>query len=165
MQQWLDRFCQKHPRLSIPGLMRYIVIGSVVVFLLDMFSMGGTGLASSLLSFRLDSILHGQVWRLITFIFVPYSSRNIFLFAITLYFYYFIGTALEREWGSNKFTIFYLFGVVLNILLGFLLGTASMYYVNMSMFFAFATLYPNLQFLLFFIIFCHPGQGQVAGVD
>ena len=42
--------------------------------------------------------------------------------------------------------------MVLNILLGFLLGTASMYYVNMSMFFAFATLYPNLQFLLFFII-------------
>lgn len=152
MQQWLERFCRKHPRLCIPGLMRYIVIGSVVVFLLDMFSVGGTGLASGLLSFQLDAILHGQVWRLITFVFVPYSSRNIFLFAITLYFYYFIGTALEREWGSNKFTIFYFFGVLLNVLLGFLLGAASMYYVNMSMFFAFATLYPDLQFLLFFLI-------------
>ena len=36
MQQWLDRFCYKHPRLSIPGLMRYIVIGNVLVFLLDL---------------------------------------------------------------------------------------------------------------------------------
>lgn len=136
MQQWLDRFCYKHPRLSIPGLMRYIVIGNVLVFLLDLFSTGGYPIATSLLSFSSDAILQGQIWRIITFVFVPATSRNIFLFAITLYFYYFIGNALEREWGSNKFTIFYFFGILLNILVGFLVGTASMYYVNMSMFFA-----------------------------
>lgn len=152
MQQWLDRFCYKHPRLSIPGLMRYIVIGNVLVFLLDLFSSGGAALGTGLFSFNANAILHGQVWRVITFIFVPYTSQNLFLFLLTLYFYYFIGTALEREWGANKFTIFYFFGVILNILIGFLVGTASMYYVNMSMFFAFATLYPDLQFLLFFII-------------
>ena len=152
MQQWLDRFCYKHPRLSIPGLMRYIVIGNVLVFLLDLFSTGGAGIATTLLGFNSTAILHGQIWRLVTFVFVPYSSSNLFFFAITLYFYYFIGTALEREWGSNKFTIFYFFGVLLNIAVGFLVGAASMYYVNMSMFFAFATLYPDLQFLLFFII-------------
>ena len=152
MQQWLDRFCYKHPRLSIPGLMKYIVIGNVLVYLLDMFSLGSGGLASSLLGFSPSAILSGQIWRLVTFVFVPYGSSNLFVFAINLYFYYFIGTALEREWGSNKFTIFYFFGVILNILVGFLVGGASMYYVNMSMFFAFATLYPDLQFLLFFII-------------
>ena len=152
MQQWLDRFCAKHPRLSVPGLMRYIVIGNVLVYLLDIFSLGSGGAASNLLGFSSSAILSGQLWRLVTFIFVPYSSQGVFFFAITLYFYYFIGNALEREWGSNKFTIFYGFGVVLNILVGFLVGGASMYYVNMSMFFAFATLYPDLQFLLFFII-------------
>lgn len=152
MQQWLDRFCYKHPRLSIPGLMRYIVIGNVLVYLLDLFSIGGGSIGSSWFSFNTSAILSGQVWRLVTFIFVPMGSSNIFFFAITLYFYYFIGNALEREWGSNKFTIFYFFGVLLNILIGFLVGGASMYYVNMSMFFAFATLYPDLQFLLFFII-------------
>jgi membrane associated rhomboid family serine protease len=150
LQQWLDRFCYKHPKLSIPNLMRYIVIGNVIVYLLDMFSSGYA--ASNFFCFSSSAILSGQVWRLITFIFVPYTSRNILLLAITLYFYYFIGNALEREWGSNKFTIFYFFGVILNILVGFLVGSASMYYVNMSMFFAFATLYPDLQFLLFFII-------------
>ena len=152
MQQWLDRFCYKHPRLSIPGLMRYIIIGNVLVFLLDMFSTGGSALGTSLFSFSASAILHGQVWRIITFIFVPYTSRNLLLFILTLYFYYFIGTALEREWGSNKFTIFYFFGVILNILIGFVVGTASMYYVNMSMFFAFATLYPDTKFLVYFII-------------
>ena len=148
LQQWLDRFCLKHPRLSIPGLMRYIVIGNVLVFLLDTFSQG---MATQLLCFHAPSILSGQVWRLITFVFVPYSG-GLFFFLITLYFYYFIGTALEREWGSNKFTIFYAFGVLLNILLGFLVGSASMYYVNMSMFFAFATLFPDMQVLFFFLI-------------
>ena len=129
-----------------------IVDGNVLVILLDLYSTGGYPIATSLLSFSSDAILQGQIWRIITFVFVPATSRNIFLFAITLYFYYFIGNALEREWGSNKFTIFYFFGFLLNILVGFLGGTASMYNVNMSMFFAFATLYPNLQFLLFFII-------------
>ena len=152
LQQWLDRFCYKHPRLGIPGLMRYIVIGNVLVYLLNLFSTNGYPVASALLSFDTSAILQGQVWRIITFIFVPTGSSNIFFFVLTLYFYYFIGSALEREWGSNKFTVFYFFGVILNIILGFFVGTASMYYVNMSMFFAFATLYPNLQFLLFFII-------------
>ena len=152
MQQWLDRFCYKHPRLSIPGLMRYIVIGNVLVYLLDLFGAGGVPVASNLLSFSAAAILQGQVWRIITFIFVPMPGQNILFFALTLYLYYFIGNALEREWGSNKFTIFYCFGVILNILVGFLAGSASMYYVNLSMFFAFATLYPDLQFLLFFII-------------
>ncbi len=152
MQQWLDRFCRKHPRLTLPGLMRYIVIGNVLVYLLDFFGTNGYPIASSLLGFSADAIAHGQIWRIVTFIFVPLSGQNPIVFALSLYLYYFIGNALEREWGSNKFTIFYLFGVVLNILVGFLVGGASMHYINLSMFFAFATLYPDLQFLLFFII-------------
>ena len=152
MQQWLDRFCARHPRLGIPGLMRYIVIGNVLVYLLDMFSKSGYAMGTGLLGFSASAILQGQVWRLVTFIFVPASSHNIFFFLVTLYFYYFIGNALENEWGANKFTIFYLFGVILNIAVGFLVGTASMFYVNMSMFFAFAFLFPDTTVLLFFIL-------------
>ena len=137
---------------SLLPLMRYIVIGNVLVYLLDFFGTNGYPIASSLLGFSADAIAHGQIWRIVTFIFVPLSNQNPIVFALSLYLYYFIGNALEREWGSNKFTIFYLFGVVLNILVGFLVGGASMHYINLSMFFAFATLYPDLQFLLFFII-------------
>ena len=156
LQQWLERFCRKHSRLGIPGLMKYIVIGNILVFILDMFGVGGVYAASNLLSFSSSSILHGEVWRLITFVFVPYIAgrrmADFLWLAILLYFYYWIGTALEREWGTAKFTIFYLFGVVLNILMGFVVGVATMSYVNLSMFFAFATLFPDMQVLLFFII-------------
>ena len=166
MQQWLDRFCYKHPRLSIPGLMRYIVIGNVLVFLLDLFSTGGYPIATSLLSFSSDAILQGQIWRIITFVFVPATSRNIFLFAITLYFYYFIGNALEREWGSNKFTIFYFFGILLNILVGFLvlycivttvlpylLYTAGLSYVENGPASVMASVEPVVATLLGFLVF------------
>lgn len=152
IQNWLDRFCHKHPRLAVPNLMMYIVIGNVIVFLLDKFSMNSAYPASLFFSFDALSILHNlQLWRIVTFVFVP-MSNNIFLFAISMYFYYFIGTTLEREWGSAKFTIYYLFGVLLNILIGFLVGGTTIYYVNMALFFAFATLFPNMQVLFFFII-------------
>ena len=148
IESWLNRFCYKHPRFGIPNLMNIIVMGSVLVYLLDMFSQNSF---SSLLYFSLPHILHGQVWRLITFVFIPLNS-NLVWFALSTYLYWMIGTTLEREWGSTKFTLFYVMGVVLNMLLGFLTGYATMTYVNLSMFFAFATLYPNTQFLIFFFI-------------
>ena len=144
----IDRFCYKHPRFGIPNLMGIIVVCNVIVFILDMVS---NGTLSPMLYFSRYYILQGQVWRVITFLFVPENTSLIF-FAITMYFYYFIGTSLEREWGSGKFTVFYALGVILNIIVGMVTGYATMDYVNMSLFLAFATLYPNLQFLVFFII-------------
>lgn len=154
---WLDRFCAKHPRFGIPNLMLYIAIGNVAIYLIDLFSMGGVSLAS-MLSFDRYAILHGQVWRLFTFVFISMSGdllmrgTGIFFVAISAYFYWWIGSLLEREWGTAKFTVFYLGGVVLNILFGLVAGFADMYYVNLSMFFAFATLYGDMQVLLFFIL-------------
>lgn len=147
---WLDRFCAKHPRFSIPNLMLYIAIANVGIALIDMFGMGGVSL-SNMLYFSRDAILSGQIWRLLTFVFVPENS-GLFFAAISAYFYYWIGSMLEREWGSTKFTVFYVGGVVLNIIFGMVTGYASMYYVNLSLFFAFATLYGDMQVLLFFII-------------
>lgn len=150
IDSWLDRFCRKHPRLGIPNLMTIIVVGTVIVYLLGMF--GGNGYSiHGLLGFSSDAILHGQVWRLVTFIFMPLNN-NPFWLLLSLYFYWFIGSSLEREWGTTKFTVFYGMGILLNILVGLFLGYASMTYVNLSLFFAFATLFPDLRFLMFFII-------------
>lgn len=157
----VDRFCYNHPNFGIPNLMLFIIGGNVIVYLMDMFS---NGTFSDVLSFIPAYIFRGQIWRLITFVIVPESSGNIIFFAITLYFYYFIGTALERQWGTARFNVFYLTGVVTSIVVGLIIGaagsgllnsawaTTTMYYVNMSMFFAFATLYPDMRVLLFFII-------------
>ena len=70
----IDRFCAKHPRFGISNLMLYIVIGQVAVFILDLFFRGM--LSSYWLPFSRDLILHGQVWRLVTFIFLPSDSWN-----------------------------------------------------------------------------------------
>ena len=146
---WLDRFCRKYPRFSLPNLMMYVVIGNALVYLLDQFSRGTFSL---LLYFSRSAIFRGEIWRLLTFVFVPDYFDSVLFLALSLYFYYFIGSSLEREWGSQRFTVFYFMGVALNIVTGLLTGYASMTYVNLSLFFAFATLYPDTQFLLFFII-------------
>lgn len=154
IDSWMDRFCRKHPRLAIPNLMNYIVGGTVLVYFLNLF---GSSPIASLLNFSTSEIFSGQIWRLVTFIFLPLDSRPILL-ALSLYFYWLIGSSLEREWGSTKFTVFYAVGVLLNILIGLLMGlvftnsSVTMHYVNLSLFFAFATLYPEMQFYIFFII-------------
>ena len=143
----IDRFCAKHPRFGISNLMLYIVIGQVAVFILDLFFRGM--LSSYWLPFSRDLILHGQVWRLVTFIFLPSDSGNLLL---GCYFYYWIGTMLEREWGTARFTLFYLSGVVLSVLSGMILGITDIYYINLSIFLVIATLYGEMQVLLFFVI-------------
>jgi len=158
IENWIDKFCRKHPRFGIPNLMLYIAIGNIAIYLIDTFSLGGASL-TALLSFDRAAILKGEIWRIVTFIFLPQSGDFLFFkgsgiifVLLSAYFYYWIGSMLEREWGTARFTVFYLCGVVLNILVGFIMGGASMHYINLSMFFSFAVLFPDAQVLLFYII-------------
>lgn len=64
---YVYRFCNKHPNFGIPNLMKYIVGGNVVFWLLSLVN----PVLMSYLSFSPAAILHGQVWRLISFIFTP----------------------------------------------------------------------------------------------
>lgn len=148
MGNWLQRMNYKFSRYAIENLMMYIVMGMGIVFALDTFM--GLNLYA-LLMFHWNSILSGQIWRLVTFIFLPPNSSLIFIL-ISLYFYYMLGSTLEYEWGSFKFNIYYLTGMIGTIIAGALTGYATNQFLNMSLFFAFAILYPNYTILLFFII-------------
>ena len=152
----VDLFCYRHPRFGIPNLMIYIVIGNVAVWLLTM--MDTTGQLLGMLYLSPSLILRGQVWRLVTFAFIPHSFD--YLALISFYFYYFIGSTIEREWGSGKFTIYVLMGMLFTIIYSCIvyfiyrvdyLGMSA-YYIYMSLFLTFATLYPDMQVLLFFIL-------------
>lgn len=153
----VERFCYKHPRFGIRNLMLYIVIGSGAVYLLSMIDTTGT--LYSLLTFSPSLILKGQIWRLVTFVFLPQWS-NIFWTAIGLYFYYFIGSSLESQWGTARFNVYYLCGIVLSILYGLILSLFGVHvewiisasYINMSLFFAAAVMWPDMRLLVFFII-------------
>ena len=138
-------------RYTIADLMKYIVIGQGLVYIL-MFVWPSLGnvLYSSIVLTR-GALLRGQIWRLLTFVFVPPTSSPIFaLFA--LYFYYMIGTALERRWGKVKFNLYYIVGMVCAWVACLLTGYAANTYLNLSLFFAFAAIFPNEEVYLFGIL-------------
>ncbi len=121
-------------------------------------------------------IFHGQVWRIVTWILVPPDSLDFFTL-IMLYFYYSIGTSLERTWGTFLYNVYMFLGMLFTVVGSFVaMGLAylvwgdiiaiggaeaffqlaslsfSTYYINMSIFLAFAATFPNVQVLLMFII-------------
>ena len=78
----VDRFCARHPRFGIPNLMRYIVIGTAAVYILMVLTRNNDANALSFLSFNLNGLLHGEIWRIVTFIFVPGDMRPFWLIVV-----------------------------------------------------------------------------------
>lgn len=130
--------------------MLYLSIGSAVVYLFSLFSRNY--ILYDILSFDRELILQGQVWRLITYV-LTYDAGNIAFTAISLVCYYSLGQAMENLWGTFRFNLFYLTGVVLQDIFCMIFGGwATVINLNLSLFLAYATLYPNAQFLFLFII-------------
>ena len=159
IEKQIDKFCREHPRFGIPNLMLYIAIANVAIYLIDTFSAVGGISLSDMLYFSRDAIFHGQIWRLITFVLLPQGGNlfgiqgtGIFTVVLSAFFYYWIGRLLENQWGTARFNAFYLMGILLNIVFGLIVGYASMYYINLSMFFSFAFLFPDSWVRLFYII-------------
>jgi len=147
---WIDKLERKLGRFAIKNLMAYIVGITGVVYALSYFDRSGFVIRKLMLIPGL--VLRGEIWRLITYIFIPPSSSLIWIMFI-LYFYYMIGTALEHEWGSFKFNLFYLVGMAGTTIAAFITGHgATSLYLNLSLFLAFARLYPDYELLLFFVI-------------
>jgi len=150
---YIERFCRKHPNFGIENLMKYIAAANVAFWVLGAANPG----ILSYITFNPALILRGQVWRLISFMFYPPSTG--LLAFIAFYFYYWMGSTLERYWGTAQFNIYFFSGVVLTELYGFIVYfvtglsfSLSATYIYFSMFFAFATLFPDMQVLLFYII-------------
>lgn len=163
-----NRFCLRNRNKGIPNLMLYIVLGNALVYL---FTLTSENLVLyNALCFDRDLILQGQVWRLFSYVFTSFSFRsNILLMAVSYFCYFSLGRGIENAWGTFRFNLYYLSGVLLMDLFAMLLGGilipsgnmlysfASFYsgmghYLNLSLFLAFATMSPDSGFLLFFII-------------
>ena len=130
--------------------MLYLCIGTAVVYLFSYAT--NNYMLYNLLGFDRDLILQGQIWRLITYPLLTYRG-NILLQLLYLVCYYSLGRAIENVWGTLRFNLFYLSGVLLmDIYCMIFGGSADVYYLNMSLFLSYATMYPNAHFLLLFII-------------
>ena len=147
---WYDKLERRFGNLYIPNLMIGVVLVQGAVWLLQRL-MHAVWI-TQFFSLQSAAVLHGQVWRLFTFIFLPGSYSNpIFLF-LSLYFYYVIGQTLENQWGGFRFNLYYLIGMVGAWACSLLVGAWGNGGLLLSLFLAFAWLYPNMQVLLFYII-------------
>ena len=151
-KKWIRQLEYKLGRYAVSNLMTVIVGTMALVYVLDyMFVARIQTMLSWFLEFDRSAILSGEVWRIFTFALLPPDSSLVFII-FSLYFYWMIGATLEAEWGAFRFNLFYLCGIVGTIIGGFIVGYATNFYLNMSLFFAFALLYPEFELRLFFVI-------------
>src|SRR5580700_10438696 len=143
--------------LGVPRLMQLVAVLNGLVALLFFFQPSFV-LALLLIPGR---ILHGEVWRLISYIFVPeilLGGGNmvwqLLSLIIYLWFLVWMGDALEQAWGAFRVTLFYFLGMVGVTLAAFLFGGGGLFafLLNLSLFFAFATLYPDVQIYVLFVL-------------
>ena len=147
---WITKLERKFGRYCIPNLISILIGGQILVYAVELF-------VNQYISFYLNldrgALLAGQIWRVITFMFVPFSGGGPLSVILGIYFTWFVGTALEREWGDFRYTVYLLSGVLGTVLGCLLTGvTASTYCLSLSLLLAFAMLYPEVQLLLFFVI-------------
>lgn len=136
-------------------------LGRIAIERLTTFLVGGTALTYVLLQLRpaffinlilIPQLVAPQPWRLVTFLFLPPDGWMV-LVVLALYFTWMVGTNLEREWGALKFNLFYLFGAIGTIAAAFVTGTPQTnIYLNLSLYFAFATMFPDFVIQLFFVV-------------
>ncbi len=162
-----NRFLFRNRNKGIPNLMLYIGIGNLIVYFFSRYD-GGLQMYNWF-CFSADKILRGQVWRLFTYIFTfgyEYSSGffGFFLMLVAIYFYYWIGKTLEANWGTLRFNLFYLTGLLMMDIAALALHLVfsvegmdlplpvTVTYLNLSMFLAVATLIPEQKVLFMMFI-------------
>ena len=171
----MSSFERKFGKYAIKNLSFILVLCYAVGYFFELIDRSNTLIYY--LTLNPYAILHGQIWRLVTWILIPPSSGGIFFTLIMLYFYCSIGTTLERTWGTYRYNVYIFGGMLFTIVGSFLLmgycylfqaeqialytpevffsavsTVFSTYYINMSIFLGFAATFPDAQVLLMFII-------------
>ncbi len=146
MDRLLARLERRLGRYAIPNLILYVVGGMTVVWLLAYTRPELLGR----LTLDMSEVRHGEVWRLVTFLFVPTDLS--YWVIINLYFTWWVGTSLEQHWGAFKLNAYYFAGALGTIVAALVAGGASNLYLDASLLLAFATLFPDVEILFFFVL-------------
>lgn len=145
----LDQLERKYGRFAFPYLLQILIFGQVLVF--GAMTSGLVFPEQLMLNSR--AVLSGEVWRLFTFMVVPLDSQLLW-FLIGAYVTYLIGSSLERQWGEFRFSLYVGTGWIATVLVSFLLPSAGLTntFIMGSLTLAFARLFPDVEFLIFFLI-------------
>jgi len=146
---WLEHLEVKFGHWGLEGLIRYISVLMLIVFFLDQSGM----LPYHMLHLNRDSIMNGEIWRLFTFLLIP-ASKNFLFLIFELSILVMCADGLESEWGTFKLTVYYAVGAFSNILVALMMPDVqfSSYFIYMSLFLGFATIFPDYEILLFLIL-------------
>ena len=161
---WLDKLERKFGRFAIPNLTVYLLAGYVIGFGIMYLMPDMIGY----LTLEPALILRGQVWRIISWVLIPPTTNVISLVFLVLL-YYSLGTVLERTWGSFRYNVYIFSGLLFTVIAEFglyayfrfrygvemplsMIGLVSTNYITMSIFLAFAAIYPDMEVLLYFIL-------------
>ena len=163
-------------RFGIPNLMKYVIAVNLLGAVLGVMNLD---FYYQYLRLDVDEVLHGQVWRIVTFVLTPMDQvgespfMNLLWFAIWAFVYYSIGSNLEKLWGTFRFNLFYFGGLLWVIVMTFVfyllltqgwipnmpvaymdysVSSSVMEYLNQTLFIAFAFTLPNAQILFYFVI-------------
>lgn len=148
MDHWLARLERRFGRYAIPDLSLVIVGGMVIVLGLSLVQPEMV----NLLTLDLDRVLAGEIWRLVTYVFIP-QRASLILTAFALYMLWMMGSSLEQSWGPFKFNIFYLLGMVGTTVAAFISGgSPGNMWLNLSVFLAYAAVFPESELQIFFVI-------------
>ncbi|MCR5234736.1 MAG: hypothetical protein K6E53_12665 [Lachnospiraceae bacterium] len=170
MNSFLNKLERRFGKYAINNLAKYIIGGYILGYALMIMGMLSRSYLLGFVSLDPYKILHGQIWRLVTWIIVPPQSLDLFTI-IMLMLYYSLSSSLERTWGAFRFNLYIFSGMLFTIIGAFILygicyvsgapmesigntisRAFSTYYVNMSIFLAFAAEYPDMQLLFMFLI-------------
>jgi len=145
---FLDKLERRIGFIAITGLIRAVVTLTGLVFVLVLLNKG----FDSYLALDISRIRAGEVWRLVTYIFVP-QTGHFLLVAIALWFLWFIGDGLERAWGPFRLTLYFLVGMIGTTAAALLTNSQfSNQMLFTTLFFAFAHFYPDDVIYVFFIL-------------
>ncbi len=145
---FINRLELRYPWLAVPGLIRFVACFNALVFLLHLIAPG----YESVLTLNREAILQGEIWRLITWIFIPETFQP-FWILFALLFLWFLGDGLEEGLGAFRTTLFYMIGMISCTIVALIFGSyGANTFLNLSLLYAFATVHPDYQVFLFFII-------------
>lgn len=155
MNKIFNELERKFGKYAIPNLMYYVVI----LYAIGIFvCWQSPAFYFNYLMLDARAILHGQIWRIVTFLMWPLSNNPI-LNVLVIFCYYNLGHTLEYVWGSFRFNVYFFMGifghvlaaVIIYLLFG-MVYPLTPEYLNFSLFFAYAATFPDAQFLLFYVI-------------
>ena len=166
---FLNKLERRFGKYAIPNLIIYIIGAYIIGFAL--YYLGNNVNAIGYLTLDPYYIIHGlQLWRLFSWLFVPYSVSILSLIFMPM-FYFFLGRTLEQVWGTFRFNVYLIGGILMTDIGAFILffilkavtgidipfgatfgNPFSTYYLNMSLFLAFAMTFPEQKVYIYFVI-------------